>query len=827
MPKVRRSRCIPGACALAALSLSACLSGGSDAGFAGGRDARAGTGPQVVFDVFADSVPDIPFPNDIATRVDFSSPSKLRVNASLVAPTVLEEDVRANLDNLDGWGTFSPITVEFTKTLNIQNILDRHATADMSDDVLYLVDIDPRSRHFGEATPVDLGRGNYPTRIDGAFRDQYFRADPLGFTTSIVFPTYAEDRNGNGVLDPGEDVDFDGELGAPNILRDRATGEPCTAATETDPACDPDLRLIEFYELSSNTLIIRPLVPLRQETRYAVVLTKRLVDYDGQPARSPFAGIHHARQSQALAPLAGVLAAHAGEWGGLGIEDVAFAWTFTTQSVTRDLEEISKGIRGEGAFSWLRDEFPPELDTLVDFGNADELGGGAPYIVLQDSFKDIFGLFSIIQFIGFSIFDFNQLLQTLAAFNDSYNYVDYVVAGSFRTPDFLKTSDEIWKVDRATGRAEVGEDRATFVMTIPRPIPGVCEPPFRTMFYGHGYSVSKLEMLGFGGFYARHCLATIGMDAVGHGPELAMDQLRKDPDQVIPGPGTLDDKILLTIADLVGGLFGLTGEETLANPFLGPFLEALVDGAVQLLAELMYPMLPADSGITLDELKALPLTDMLSVATDTPFFNGILASGRGEDLDGDGFVDSGEKFWTANIFRTRDVVRQGVVDHIQMVEIMEHFDGVRRWKFDTNGDGVANDLAGDFNGDGIVDIGGPGVNYYSMGQSLGAFFSAILPAVDPAVVAAAPVSTGAGLGDISIRTIQGGVVEAVFLEIMGPLIVGGPAELLDPPEGTKSGQIGLAYRTVTPGDVYGAVPAPLEAGRRYVVWDVGVGNSER
>src|SRR5438045_1330754 len=69
--------------------------------FDGLARAEAGPGPKVVFDLLHKPLPEIPFPNDIATRRDTSSPTGLRVNASLVAPTQLERGVRGLIDRLD------------------------------------------------------------------------------------------------------------------------------------------------------------------------------------------------------------------------------------------------------------------------------------------------------------------------------------------------------------------------------------------------------------------------------------------------------------------------------------------------------------------------------------------------------------------------------------------------------------------------------------------------------------------------------------------------------------------------------------------------------
>src|SRR5256885_15798456 len=73
-----------------------------------------GTGAEVKFDIYHRPLPDIPLPNDFATRFDPSSPTKLRVNASQIAPTEWEKGARLAIDQLDGWGTFAPISVGFT-----------------------------------------------------------------------------------------------------------------------------------------------------------------------------------------------------------------------------------------------------------------------------------------------------------------------------------------------------------------------------------------------------------------------------------------------------------------------------------------------------------------------------------------------------------------------------------------------------------------------------------------------------------------------------------------------------------------------------------------
>jgi hypothetical protein len=104
----------------------------------------------VEFDFDERPLPEIPLPNDIATRPDPSSATGLRVNASMLAPTGMERRVRGLLDSLDGWGLQMPITIPFTGPIDVQSVIDGHRDLDFdpSNDVVYLIDIDRDSpRH--------------------------------------------------------------------------------------------------------------------------------------------------------------------------------------------------------------------------------------------------------------------------------------------------------------------------------------------------------------------------------------------------------------------------------------------------------------------------------------------------------------------------------------------------------------------------------------------------------------------------------------------------------------------------------------------------------
>ena len=89
--------------------------------FEGLLPAQPGVGPRVVFDLLRKPLPEIPFPNDLATRLDPTSPTGRRVNASIAAPTTLERNLRGQIDRLDGFGTFAPITVAFDDDLDFDD----------------------------------------------------------------------------------------------------------------------------------------------------------------------------------------------------------------------------------------------------------------------------------------------------------------------------------------------------------------------------------------------------------------------------------------------------------------------------------------------------------------------------------------------------------------------------------------------------------------------------------------------------------------------------------------------------------------------------------
>ncbi|MHB8877446.1 MAG: hypothetical protein ACYC8T_27455 [Myxococcaceae bacterium] len=661
----------------AALGVAACASPEPQ----GLREADEGTGAKVMFDVAERPLPNIPLPNDFATRFDPSSPTKRRLNASLEAPSKWERATRASLDALDGWGTYSPITLSFDKPLDVEVIYRRHQGDDyrFTDDAVYLLDVTPDSPDFCKPVPLDMGEGNFPLTLE---RRDYYPNDPHNADDQLVFEEHEEDVNGNGSLDPGEDLDMDGVLDHPN------TRHPDSGRFQT----------MGFYERETNTLIMRPVMPLRENTTYAAVITRRLLDEDGRPVRSPFRYINHTAQTKALAPLEGCL-------GGVnvGLEEVAFTWTFSTQSITRDFRVIRDGLYGLGPMSRLADQYPAKLTKLYKLRDA---AGGVVNVQIVPG--DVF--LAAARDVMPALLGGGSADASTQAILDNSKFIDFHVVASFESPQFFPRTDkdleapaddkykdqtrqgavlplyeQTWRLDPVTGDAFTRSETITFWLTVPKNRTG----PAPVAILGHGYTGAKIDPIVYGGFFARQGIATVGVECVSHGIGLEPVEL-----------------------ELARGLFSSKGLEG------------------------MY--------------KALLL-------------------GRAFDQNGDGVADSGADFWTSYMPHTRDVVKQSAVDYMRLVQVIKSFDGQRQWEFDVNHDG-APDLAGDFDGDGKVDVGG-GSNVSFTGGSLGGIMGAMVGGLEPHVQVVVPVSGAGGLGDVGVRSIQGGVAEAVNLRMMGPLLV--------------------------------------------------------
>lgn len=682
-----------------------------------------GDGPMVVFDFDRRPLPEIPFPNDLATRHDPSSPTGLRVNASMIAPTNLEMTARRRIDELPGFGTYQAISVRFDAPLDLDVIYARHRDHrrpdgkdyDFANDAVYLVDVTPTSPTYGEPVPLDFGEGNFPVLLRTP--NQYWEHDPKTVTKALFFESHEEDIDGDGVLDPGEDLDLDGVLDHPNV-DPREDGNPDVV----DPARD----LLSFYERETNTLIFKPLVPLREGTTYAVVITNRLMGEDGDPVRSPFEYVNHAVQTDDVRHALPTLAEY-----DLEAEDIAFAWTYTTATPSREMVLLRDGLYGAGPLSWIAEDFPPEMTYL--FPMVDRIGipedsppPQNPYILPAETLQFVLGPFAMIAFDDFGISDVDKLTV-------SHDFYAYHVSGKFRAPRLLDLVDRgtldarAWPGDLEDPslRDRIDSHEVQFWCAIPKPqFKADPTKPAPVVLYAHGYTSNKLEQLGLA-LHAKFGIAGCSIDAVLHGVDLP--------------------------ADAAG-----TAENLLKIYGMGPAFAALAENRMQ-------------------------------------------------DMDGDGVLDVGGEFFTGYMFRTRDNLRQTALDWLGLVRFIRSFGSTDM--LDTNGDGVAEKL-GDFDADGTIDIGGDDAVFFASGTSLGGLLSATLAGLEPTVVAAAPISGGGGLVDLSTRSEQGGVVEALVLRMTGPLVIGEPTpdgrtriyQLV--PNGNKDTRYDLAYREgIAAGDI--------------------------
>jgi hypothetical protein len=692
---------------LLALVLAACSVDTIPVGL---RNTPPGSGPVVVFDLLAKPLPDIPTPNDIATFPDPTSRTGRRLNASLVAPTRIEQAAREQFDEMEGWGTYAPITVRFNRGPDVAapaaaidlNELHLRMEADgwdPSNDSVYLVNLTT-----GLPVLLDVGSGNYPlTVIDNT---QYFPNDPRLGAENLVFETVNEAVGAcaDGVYRPQCDTDFDGVLDVPDTLG---------AAVQYDGVDN----LLTWYERQTDTLVLQPVLPMDEKTEYAVVLTDRLTGPDGQPVRSPFPQINHPAQTASVAKLQGIfgdptLGRYYGDIAGTGLSHVAFAWTFTTQPVQEDLMLLRDGLYGQGPFARFATDFPtsslqllPSVGTTVQA--SDEPSGWqsdptcasllkTPFVVHWADAKANLGTF--IQYLF--PFDSAELAELE---NELDDYVDYLVIGTYDSPylmgDPLSPNPDLhFDVNFLTGQGDVRHTPIPFIIAIPKVTPAH-QPPFDVAYWRHGTGLFDLEMVLHAGLYAREGIALASMDNPGHGLVLTQGQ-----------------QILL--------------EALLKGACLGPAAYAL------------------------EQSRAI-------------------------DLNGDGAPDSGGLVWSAHLLHTRDGMRQAVLDGVQLTRMLKTFDGTTKSGQDYDADGdPTDDLAGDFNGDGVVDLGGPGVRYFSSGGSLGGLVAEIHGAIDPSFTAAAPVSGGGGFINIAVRSSL--TPDPVLAEVIGPLLVAVPATARPP-----------------------------------------------
>lgn len=631
-------------------------------------------GPQVQFELDTYPFPNIPFPNDRLTRPDDASPTGVRVDLPGASDDYGEARFRSAFNEAAGFGVFSPISISFDRPLDIDELIKRHQqlTPDFSDDAIYLVNVDPDSPNYGELSLLDMGLGNFPITL--ARPDNYYENDRRSDGTNMLFPTASHHG------------------GEPNLR---------------DPDGDPyDFReVLDFYERETHTLLLRPVHPLEPGTRYAVVLTSAVRGEDVRPIDSPFDWINDPAQTETIEPIREILPQAYPERFRSTLDNVRFAWSFTTDVPTEMIEQVRAGLYGHGPLAELDEMFPANFHRIHNVTDAD------------DESQMIFDLDALLPALLPLIADAAGS-ATVDVMQESFDFVDYIVSGSYMSPSLLGELDGMaldaepdLVLDSPRGAVEVTRTEVPFFCVAPEATADN-EPPFPVIIYSHAIGSTRLEILGFAGSMAKFGFATCTVDAAGHGVEI--------PDE------------FATILDNVAAQQGLTNLPTVLGYHRARDLtnDGAVDSSGDYVTSNMVHTRNMFRQTTIDQIQLVR----------------ILRSFDGEKSFVDGAGDSQD---------TPSAVEDIAAD------------------WDLNGDGEPA-LAGDFTGEGQVSFGGDRP-YVTWGTSLGGIQSTVLAAAEPTIVAGASNAGGGGLADIAARSTISNVRSSTMLRMFGPLLVGNPS----------------------------------------------------
>jgi hypothetical protein len=540
--------------------------------------------------------------------------------------------------------------------------------ATVTEDTVLLYDIDPNSPEFGDLQPLDLGRGAYPLRL----------AEPR-----FVWPFETAWREYVTLLGPTVDA------------------QP-------------------HWHADTNTLILRPMFPLRPGTRYAVVLTRALRDAEGQPVRSPLPTVNPPDQTGALEPLA--------QWVSGGRQNVAFAWTFVTASSPDTLARARAALYSDadaessvgpvyGAF-----ELPLEVAGLAD----GTMGEGDPrdhdWVVQAELIE--------------------ALLEALAPLAQELggarlNHVDYFVLTHLLSPDMRLGA--YFPIVEKLQTNDVR--RVPVLIAIPKPT-SVRTAPYPVTLYLHGARRSRLEAALVANELAAAGVATAAFDAVGHGP-----------------------------------YFGDLREALVRDAALRP--ESAVVEALARAEKLLSPGSAPERGGSIEErlarLEKNPLWDALFVQGRTVDLDGdgFAASGDGY-LGGDPLATSGAVLQTA-VDGMALVLALRRIDPSARNAPLQDVAGSREQI-------PAYLKRSDFNADGVPDLGGPDAALSALGQGIGGVHAVILAAMEPEVRTVVPVAAGGSIADMLERTAAAEFATAGLELAVGLTLVGCPVETDRGPE---------------------------------------------
>lgn len=444
------------------------------------------------------------------------------------------------------------------------------------------------------------------------------------------------------------------------------------------------------YEASSHTLVLRPLRPLEEGARHVVLLLDGLLGRTGASIAPPAGFVRPTAFDAALAA-AGQSPAH-----------VRFEWSFTTGTPTLELRAIADGLDGTGPLARPLAAFAPRLERFDDV--ARDLGAADPTKlhvgIVGTILGDLAQIAQIAAAVDPAIADFTRLVDLV-----DLSCVDYISTGSVLGPDLRTSSDETFQVNLVGGQAPAALKRTTFLLVVPKPCAenGYARPPYPILLSGHGNGRSRLDGLGIAAAATRHGWAVAAFDAVGHGPDDAVTRL-----PLFVAQAAAQDQAVEAAARA---------------------------GILALSLVLSAPVNPFDS-------VERQMKDLLC---NSSALHPFACDGLATDVDGSGYTESGATFFTADVAKTRDIVRQTAVSAMVLARVLRS---------------GAN-----------PDVGGR-VAY--TGISLGGINGSVILGADPLVASADLMVPGGGFTDIVTNSSLESVTSRVMGEVFGEVILGDP-----------------------------------------------------
>ncbi len=253
------------------------------------------------------------------------------------------------------------------------------------------------------------------------------------------------------------------------------------------------------WDTFTDTLHVESDELLDQHTRYALIVTRGVRDESGAPveATEAFRRFRHTVQGEYKQALLDAI--HAARRLGVREENIAVASVFTTQSVTAILEKIRDQIKGET---------PEPADFLLGpkrertVFTLDEIAGNI--IWRQHTRVDPPG--------------FNSVNVNLSLLRVIYpGAVGKLAFGKYSSPDYEVHPGEYFPaVGTRSGTPEIqGTNEIYFNLALPSgPMPKGGWP---VAIVGLGNTISKQDMVSYAAAQAAQGIATVYINAVGHG----------------------------------------------------------------------------------------------------------------------------------------------------------------------------------------------------------------------------------------------------------------------------------------------------------------------